>query len=77
MHQEFCDALAEVSARTQTQPVVNPNWKSETKIQAVDDQGRSYNPSWLFKNLLTSKPWPLHRSDSLSCIYDPSCIIFI
>ena len=39
----FCDALAEVSARAQTQPVVNPNSKSNTKIQAVDDQGRSYN----------------------------------
>ncbi|XP_065637589.1 uncharacterized protein LOC111992481 isoform X2 [Quercus suber] len=53
-HREFCDALVEVSARTQTQPVVNPNSKSETKIQAVDDQGRSYSPSWLFKNLLTT-----------------------
>ncbi|KAL0013059.1 hypothetical protein SO802_000128 [Lithocarpus litseifolius] len=50
-HLAFCDALAEVSARAQTQPTVNPNSKSDTKIQAVDDQGRSYSPSWLFKNL--------------------------
>ena len=58
MHRPFCDALAEVSARAQTQPVVNPNSKLDTKIQAVDDQGRSYSPSWLFKNLHNSKPWP-------------------
>ena len=75
-HQDFYDALAKVSARAQTQPVVNPNSKSDTKIQAVDDRGQSYSSSWLFKNLLNSKPWPLHRFDSLSCIYCPSCIIF-
>ena len=57
-HQDFCDALVVVSARAQTQSVVNPNSKSYTKIQAVDDQGRSYSPPRPFKNLLNSKPWP-------------------
>ena len=56
--QDFHDALAEVSTRAQTQPVVNPNSKSDTKIHIVDDRGGSYSPSWAFKNLLNSKPWP-------------------
>ncbi|KAF3975175.1 hypothetical protein CMV_001559 [Castanea mollissima] len=60
---------SEVSARAQTQPVVNPNSKLDTKIQAVDDQGRSYSPSWLFKNLLNT---PLNPNASLVSTVDSS-----
>ncbi|XP_050272943.1 uncharacterized protein LOC126716054 isoform X3 [Quercus robur] len=68
-HRVFCDALAEGSARAQTQPVVNPNSKLETKIQAVDDQGRSYSPSWLFKNLHNT---PLNPNPGLVSTVDSS-----
>ncbi|KAK4584332.1 hypothetical protein RGQ29_022174 [Quercus rubra] len=44
-HRAFCDALAEESARAQTQPVANPNSESDTKIQAVDSSPPTPTPA--------------------------------
>uniref|UniRef100_A0A2N9EFI3 C2H2-type domain-containing protein n=1 Tax=Fagus sylvatica TaxID=28930 RepID=A0A2N9EFI3_FAGSY len=44
-HRAFCDALAEESARAQTQPGANPNSESETKVQAVDSSPPTPTPA--------------------------------